>query len=433
MPIVYAHLPVQALNGLKTPSLAPMLAKITPAVVNIAIEKTIPKYKSTSLENLRDLLNGRPAYIAAVGSGVIFDAKKGLIVTNAHVVAGEHLMIVTLKDGRRYRATLVTKNDGFDIAIIKIPAHHLTRVSFGDSDRLKVGDFVAAIGSPFGLTQSVTSGVISALNRVEPQIEGFQSFIQTDAPINPGNSGGALVDMQGHLIGINTAILAPAYGNIGIGFAIPSNMVHSVIEQLLKYGKVEQGVLGVVVQNITPELAGSLGLQHDKGVLVTQIIPGSPADKAGIQTKDIVLTVNNKPIENASQIHNILGLMRPGTPITINILREQKPMTLSAVVGNPKTMQKQRALPFLMGMRLQDFSELESDGQVLKGAIVIDVSDTSPGALAGLQIGDVITNANSQDINSVKQLEDIALHQTKPLLVKVARGNSSLFLVIQPT
>lgn len=426
----FAHMPA-SVDGQKVPSLAPMLAKITPAVVNIAVEKQIPP-TTNSFESQVEAKKIPPRFLAGVGSGVIINAKKGLIITNAHVVSNEKVMLVTLKDGRRFRAKLVGKDDGFDIAIIKIPAINLTSIPFGDSDQLKVGDFVAAIGSPFGLTQTVTSGVISALNRSQPQIEGFQSFIQTDAPINMGNSGGALVNLKGQLVGINTAIVSPSFGNIGIGFAIPSNMVHSVVSQLLKYGKVERGVLGVIAQNITPELASALNLKHQQGVLVTKVMPGSPANEAGFKDEDIILKVNGKVIRSAAQLHNTLGLMRPGTPITIDILRHHEPMALSATVGNPKKMLKQRAMPFLAGMRLQNFKEFEPDGKFLKGAIVVSIADSSPDALAGLLPGDVITQANSQKINSVKDLEKIVMQHPKELLVKVDRGNASLFLVVQP-
>lgn len=426
----FAHMPA-SVDGQKVPSLAPMLAKITPAVVNIAVEKQIPP-TTNSFESQVEAKKIPPRFLAGVGSGVIINAKKGLIITNAHVVSNEKVMLVTLKDGRRFRAKLVGKDDGFDIAIIKIPAINLTSIPFGDSDQLKVGDFVAAIGSPFGLTQTVTSGVISALNRSQPQIEGFQSFIQTDAPINMGNSGGALVNLKGQLVGINTAIVSPSFGNIGIGFAIPSNMVHSVVSQLLKYGKVERGVLGVIAQNITPELASALNLKHQQGVLVTKVMPGSPANEAGFKDEDIILKVNGKVIRSAAQLHNTLGLMRPGTPINIDILRHHEPMALSATVGNPKKMLKQRAMPFLAGMRLQNFKEFEPDGKFLKGAIVVSIADSSPDALAGLLPGDVITQANSQKINSVKDLEKIVMQHPKELLVKVDRGNASLFLVVQP-
>ncbi len=422
-----AHLPTSA-NGKAISSLAPMLAKTTPAVVNIAVEKVLPK---TPGQATLPADKQQPTKALAVGSGVIFNAKKGYIITNAHVVKNQKVMIVTLKDGRRYHAKLIGEEDGFDIAVIQIHADHLKQMQFGDSDKLKVGDFAVAVGSPFGLTQTVTSGVISALNRDTPKIEGFQSFIQTDAPINPGNSGGALIDMDGKLIGINTAILAPNKGNIGIGFSIPSNMVKSVADQLIKYGKVTPGLLGVMAQNISPELADALNLKNDKGVVVTQVVEGSAADNAGVKNEDIITKVNNTPIQSAAQLHNMMGIMRPGTKIHITVMRHHKEKILHAVVGNPKALLKQHYIPYLSGMRLEAFSDLEPNSTLVKGALVLDLKDNSSGALAGLLPGDIIVSANGQAISSIHKLMETAAHAKKRLLLKVARNNSYVYLVIQ--
>ena len=424
--ITLAHIPT-AINGKKVPSLAPILKKVTPAIVNIVVDKKIPLMMQEAAKLSKKKI---PLHEITLGSGVIISAKQGLIVTNAHVVDHEKIMLVTLKDGRRFHARLVGKDDGFDIAILRIHATNLTSLPFANSDQLQVGDFVAAIGSPFGLTQTVTSGVISALNRSRPKIEGYQSFIQTDAPINPGNSGGALVNLKGQLVGINTAIMTPMLGSIGIGFAIPSNMVHSVVTQLLKYGKVERGMLGVLAQNISPDLANALHIKSEHGVVVTKVVPGSAADQAGIKIKDIIEKVNNTQIHNAVQLRNMLGIMRPGTPLKITLDRDQKPMILSATVGNPKKILKQHETPFIAGLSLRDFNELESDGTQLKGVMVTNVSETSEGALAGLLPGDVVTTANSQKVTTIKQLETIATQQTKQLLLTVTRGNKNLFVVI---
>lgn len=424
------------------PTIAPMLDKITPTIVNISVEKEMSPSQSQQGQGqnppgappapAENSPSPNPIYLAAVGSGVIFDAAHGLIITNAHVVQDQHLMLVTLKDGRRFRASLVGKDTGFDIAIIKIPPVRLQQLSIGDSDQIKVGDFVAAIGSPFGLTQTVTTGIISALNRATPQIEGFQSFIQTDAPINPGNSGGALVNMKGQLIGINTAMFTPTYGNIGIGFAIPSNMVQSVINQLLKYGKVQRGMLGVVVQEITPELADILGIKQYGGVLVSEVMPGTPAQDAGLKTEDIIQKLNGKAMTTANQLRNTLGLMPPGTAITLTVSRQHKILVISAHVGNPSEL-KQHQAPFLAGMRLQNFSELQMDGTMLNGVIVNEVDDTSAGAIAGLEAGDVITAANEQPIPTVRDLMEAANKATDHLLLKTTRANMTYYLVLQPS
>jgi Do/DeqQ family serine protease len=423
-----AHLPSNIENA-SVPSLAPMLSQATPAVVNIAVEKVIQPAVNPLQPDADNAM--QPTKVVGVGSGVIINADKGYIITNGHVVSDQQIMIVTLKDGRRYRAKLIGKDDGFDIAVIQINAKHLTAITFGDSDKLKVGDFVVAIGSPFGLTQTVTSGVISALNRSEPHIDSYQNFIQTDAPINPGNSGGALLDLRGQLIGVNTAIVTPSAGNIGIGFAIPSNMVKSVSEQLIQYGKVQRGMLGVMAQNITPELADAMHLKNSEGTIVTDIVPNSPAAKAGLQVQDIIVSVNGALIHSSEQLHNMLGLVRPGTSIAIKVLRAHQEKVLQAVVANQNAIFAQQELPFLNGLRLQKFNDLEPDGSLLNGVIVISVDDTSNGAIAGLQPGDVIISANGQATTSVSKLITIAQSKPAQMLLKVARGNGQVFLVIQ--
>lgn len=413
-----AHIPV---------SLAPMLSRVTPAVVNISVEKNLPKSKPNA--NTPPLDPTQPDYTAGVGSGVIFNAKKGLIITNAHVVDDERLMVVTLKDGRRYKAHLIAKDDDFDIAIIQIHAKHLHRIPFANSDTLHVGDFVAAIGSPFGLRQTVTSGLVSALNRSHPQIEGFQSFIQTDAPINPGNSGGALVNMAGQLVGINTAILAPSNGNIGIGFAIPSNMVKNVVRQLQQYGTVKRGMLGVSVQNITPAIAKAFHV-NTQGALITGTLPGSPARKAGLKSEDIVKAINGEPIKSSTALRNNLALMRPGTHFTLNLVRNHKPITLTATVGDPNRFNLVIAVPLLSGLRLQNLDEVETDGTQLQGVIVFNADDTSAGAIAGLQAGDVITHANFQRVKTLSQLVALAKKNADHLLLEVSHDNKNEFLVV---
>lgn len=431
IPVVgYAHLP-SSVGGKAVTSLASMLSKVTPAVANIAVEKIIPPQQIYTLKQRKKNALLPPAKIIGVGSGVIINAKKGYIVTNAHVVKNQKIMIVTLKDGRHYHAKLIGKDTGFDIAIIQIKAKHLQQISIGNSSRLKVGDFVVAVGSPYGLNQTVTSGVISALNRSNPPIEGFQNFIQTDAPINPGNSGGALIDMHGKLIGINTAIVTPNAGNIGIGFAIPSNMVISVADQLIKYGKVERGMLGVLAQNITPELADAMNLKHNRGAMVTQIVPNSPAAKAGLKVEDIIKSVDDNSIRNSQQLHNMLGLIRPGTDVKITVLRDHKEQRLTAVVGNPKAILMQRELPFLAGMRLQKYTGLEPNSTVINGVLVVSVSDTSNGAMAGLIPGDVILSVNGHALSSLNEMIHIAKTKPTQMLLKVSRGTEQIFLVLQ--
>ncbi len=407
-------------------SLAPMLENTTASVVKITVSKenSLAPFQSSSSRSYSNKEVG-------LGSGVIIDASQGLIVTNAHVISQSKIILVTLKNGRRYLAKFIGEDDGFDIAVIQIRAKHLTSIPFGDSDQLQVGEFVAAIGSPFGLTQTVTSGVISALNRSEPKIEGYQSFIQTDTSINPGNSGGALVNLKGEFIGMNTALVSPLVGNVGIGFAIPSNMVRSVAQQLVRYGKVKRGMLGVVAQNITPSLADALNLKSDRGAVVTEIIPNSPADKIGLKVADIIETLNDKPIRSAEQLRNSLGMMRPDTPIKLAVSRQSKKLLFTTQVGDPQKLSKQQELPFIGGLQLQDFSELESNGIYLKGVIVTGVGETSAGALAGLEVGDVIIKANNQVVTSITQLQKVAESKPRELLLQISRDNTGLFLVVE--
>lgn len=425
--VCLAHLPTTQSN--QDNSLAPMLEKITPSVVNIYVEQVKMTKLSDLLPSQTNSDTKVPVKSYAVGSGIIFNSAKGMIVTNAHVVADQKLIIVTLKNGERYRAKLIAKDTAYDIAVLHIDAKNLTALTFANSDNVKVGDFVTAIGSPYGLSQTVTSGVVSAMNRTHPKIEGYQSFIQTDAPINPGNSGGALVNMKGQLIGINTAIVAPSDGNIGIGFAIPSNMVESVIAQLEKYGKVKRGVLGVIVQNITPELADALHLKSMKGALISQVVPETPAATAGLKAEDVITEIDHHPVYGAVQLRNAMGLIHPGTEAVLTYLRDNKIETVTVTVADPKTL-KEKKEPYFEGLRLQDFHELESDGTSLNGVLITGLSDSSNGAIAGLVVSDVITAVDGKSVASVKALQEMVAHETKPLLLSVMRGNNNLFLML---
>jgi len=317
------------------PSLAPMLERVLPAVVNIKAQ-----IKITDLLTLQQMQkqqekaqrnSNRPQALrdtfVSVGSGVIVNADKGYILTNAHVVNDAQTVIVTLSDSRHFRAKVIGMDKPSDVALLQIKAKNLTAVALGDSNNLKVGDFVAAIGNPFGLNQTVTSGIISALGRSTLGIESFENFIQTDAPINPGNSGGALIDMKGNIIGINTAILAPERGSIGIGFAIPSNMAKSVMMQLIQYGDVQRGMLGVGAQDLTPDLASAFDAEETKGAAVTLVLPRSPAQQAGIQVGDIITSVNNVDVKNASDVVNTIGFLRVNTKANINLLRKGKTLS----------------------------------------------------------------------------------------------------------
>ncbi|HEX4618259.1 MAG TPA: trypsin-like peptidase domain-containing protein, partial [Steroidobacteraceae bacterium] len=267
------------------------------------------------------------------GSGVVVDAASGYVLTNGHVVENATRIDVTTKDNRRFTAKLIGRDADTDVALLQIPAEGLTAVPMGDSDRLQVGDFVLAIGNPFGLGQTVTSGIVSALGRSGLGVEGFEDFIQTDASINPGNSGGALVNLRGELIGINTEILSRNGGNLGIGFAIPINMARGVMDQLVKYGSVRRGQLGVSMYTVTPDIAHSLGLASAAGALVSQVVEGSPADQAGVRVGDVITSANGQPVKSNSELRNVIGLLRVGDRMDIGLVRDGKPMRVTAFIA----------------------------------------------------------------------------------------------------
>lgn len=342
---VYGALPTEV-NGQALPSLATMLEKITPAVVNIATEGRQPV--NDSLLNdpfFKRFFGDTPPgerQINGTGSGVIIHAQHGHILTNSHVVESADAIHVTLKDGRKYLAEVVGIDPRADLAVIQIPAERLTAMRFGDSDRLRVGDFVVAIGNPYSIGQTVTSGIISALHR-NPGISEYENFIQTDAPINLGNSGGPLVNLNGELIGINTAILGDqGGGNLGIGFAVPINTAAGVITQIVRYGNVERGQLGVEVQDIDPAMARDFGIKPNEGAIINQVLAGSPAEKAGIEAGDIIIKMNTKNVHSAVDVKNIIGDLRVGTEVHMTLLRAGRPRNITVIIAPPK-MEKSSA------------------------------------------------------------------------------------------
>lgn len=428
-------------------TIAPMLQKALPAVVNIRAQIKVTDFntlreiqrqrrgKDSNNENSDQDQNSEqnlPSTFVSVGSGVVVDANNGYILTNAHVVNDAQSVTITLGDGRHYTAKIIGADKPSDIALLQIKAKNLTSIPIGDSNKLKVGDYVAAIGNPFGLNQTVTSGIISALGRTTLGIENYENFIQTDAPINPGNSGGALVNMQGELVGINTAILAPNQGSVGIGFAIPANMAHSVMQQFIQFGDIRRGFLGIGAQDITPDLAEAFNITISKGAAVTQIRPGSPAEQAGLQAGDIITAVNGSEVKSASDVVNTVGFLRVDSKINLNILRNNKNITVNVVLTDPKKnkQQLQQLDPFLYGVGLKDFSLLSPVYGSIQAVLVVSVEEDSRAWNSDLRPGDVITSVNQQKIKNITELKAATAKGGKLLLLNVLRGPAAIFLVL---
>lgn len=434
-------------GGASMPSLAPMVAETSPAVVNIATY--------THVVNQSPLMNDpffrrffnvpqagphrskRPRAVAA-GSGVIVDENKGYVLTNAHVVRGADDIKVTLQDGSTLKAKLVGQDKQVDLAVLQVKSDDLTQINFAKADSLKVGDYVVAIGNPFALGQTVTSGIVSALGRAGLGIEGYENFIQTDASINPGNSGGALVNLQGELVGMPTAILAPTGGNVGIGFAIPISMISHVMNQLIEHGKVERAVLGVSIQTVTSNLAQALGLNKgQKGVVVSQVMPKSAAEAAGLKAGDVITAVDGKRITSASQLSNRVGLAPVGQSITLGVLRDGKETSIKATLRKQAATTQNEAQPNTdsLDSRLQGatFSTVES-GQLSyadKGVLIDGVQRGSAAQRAGLQPGDVIVSANHQRVVDIKSFTAALKEKSESLLLRINRRGGIFFLVIR--
>jgi len=421
---------------MQVPSLSPMIKKVSPAVVNIATRGTIhekgpqnPLLDDPFFRRFFDVppdSGPRDRPFQSAGSGVIFDAKTGYIVTNAHVVENASEITVTLQDGRDLKAEIVGSDEPSDVAVLKVKPDGLTQIALGDSSKVEVGDFAVAIGNPFGLAHTVTSGIISGLSRSGINPDGYEDFIQTDASINPGNSGGALVNLRGELIGINTAILSRSGGNIGIGFAIPVNMAHSVMDQLIKYGSVKRGLLGVSMYTVTPDLAKSLGLKNSEGALVSQVVDGSPAQKAGIRTGDVITSVNGQPVKSNSELRNAIGLLRVGDKVEVGLLRDGKPLRVTATISDTSasTLGPAESIhPAFEGATLADAPD---EG----GALVKNVEPGSQAAQSGLRTNDIIVGANKGKVMNLQQLRERAKNQPA-LVLEVRRGNTIILIALR--
>jgi Do/DeqQ family serine protease len=420
------------------PSLNPVLARVSSAVVNISVEGKAVNPMAPLLEDpfFRRFF-GVPDQLpeqrtSSVGSGVIIDAENGYILTNRHVIADADRIEVTLTDRRELEARLVGADPEMDIAVLKVDANGLTGMPIGDSQTLKIGDFVVALGNPFGLGQTATLGIVSALGRSGLGLEGYEDFIQTDASINPGNSGGALIDLSGNLVGINTAILSRSGGNIGIGFAIPVHMAMRAASQIIEFGEVRRGQMGVTIQDVTPDLAEAMRIPPYSGALVAEVLRGSPAEKAGLRPGDVITRLQGAPVPGSAQLRNRIGLMRPGERVDLEVRRGDETLNLSLEL----TSREARAEPGDSGERFAGLALGPiPDGHPLAretgGLYVHAVEPGSKAARAGIAPGDVIVGVNRRPVETLEDLRrEASAAAGKPLLLHIRRGSGSLFVAL---
>ncbi|ABF14165.1 Do family serine endopeptidase [Candidatus Palibaumannia cicadellinicola] len=432
-----AALPIDVNGQNNIPSLAPMLAKVLPAVVSVHVEGTqsTPQFAFPVPKEFKyffgpdfpsDNYSTRP--FEGIGSGVIINANQGYIITNNHVITGADQIKVQLNDGRKFNARIIGYDEQTDLALLQLPidSTNLTEVKMADSDTLKVGDFAIAVGNPFGLDQTVTSGIISALGRSGLHLEGLEHFIQTDASINRGNSGGALVNLKGELIGINTAILAPGGGNIGIGFAIPSNIVKNLSQQLIEFGEVKRSQLGIRGTELTMDIAQAFHIENQHGAFVSEVIIGSAAAKAKIQAGDIILSVDGKPIHNFDELRVKVGTTMPGKTINIGILRNNRLFNIPVILDdNISTIFNQEALtPELQGAILSNWKR--KDGT--KGILVESIIKGSPAARLGLQQHDLIVGLNLEPVHNLAELRKALERKPTVKALDIMRGDNHVFV-----
>ena len=428
-----AVLPV-AVDGAPLPSLAPVLKEVTPSVVNVYTQTRV-RVRSPLLDDpiFRRFFNvpdvPRERVSQSLGSGVIVDAEKGYVLTNNHVIARADEISVGLKDGRSLEAKLIGTDPDTDLAVIQIPPENLTALQLADTDNLQVGDFVVAVGNPFGLGQTVTSGIVSALGRTGLRGLEYQNFIQTDASINPGNSGGALINLRGELVGINSAIFTPSGGNVGIGFAIPASMARYVMDQLIRFGEVRRGTLGLFVQDLTAELAGAFAVEMGSGVLVAEVAAGSAAEDAGLQPGDVILRMENRAINSAQDFHNAEGRLALGESLKVEFLREGKIHDKSLVI---------QPVPVLIGADLDFRLEgarfvgltAKHNQQNLSGVLLDELTPGSRLARAGLAEGDIITGVNRQRVNNLVDFQQVLEKKRSTILLQIRRRGRAYIVQI---
>ena len=420
-------------------TVAPVLKEVTPAVVNISVRgrrmQRNPLMDDPFFRRFFNAPGQRSVPVQGIGSGVIIDSD-GLVVTNHHVVNGAEEIVVTLRDRREFEATLVGSDPGTDVALLRIDAEDLAQLPPGDSDSLEVGDFVVAIGNPFGLGQTVTLGIVSALGRsglgLGMGIEGYEDFIQTDASINRGNSGGALVDLDGQLVGINTAISSPSGGSVGIGFAVPTRMVKAVVEQLLEFGEVRRGLLGVVISNVEPGVAEGLGLGADKGAVVSQVMEDSPAEEADIRPYDVIVSIDDEAVEGAADLRNRVGLVPVGEEVLVGLLRDGERIEKRVVIGegNFAVADSDGAPERFDGAEFRDLGPQHPLHGEVEGVEVAQVDPGSGVARAGLRPGDIILHVNRKPVRNTREFFEIVNAQDGALALYVQRGNARSFVAL---
>lgn len=433
-----AALPL-AVDGKPLPSLADMLDGVTPAVVNIATETQVelrmnPLFNHPFFRRFFDLPN-QPLRRRnqSLGSGVIVDAARGLVMTNNHVIANADDITVNLADGRELRAELIGGDPDTDVAVVRIEADNLTALPLADSSALRVGDFVVAIGNPFNLGQTVTSGIVSALGRSGLGITGYEDLIQTDASINPGNSGGALVNLRGELVGINTAIYSRSGGNIGIGFAIPVNMAQQIMNQLVEHGEVQRGFLGARFQDIDTRLAEAFGLSESAGAILVGVAEDSPAARAGLVPGDIITRFNDRRITNAATLRTQIGLAEVGTEVTIDFLRAGEPRRVTLTVAPREQLAEDGRFrnERLASMTVGDIpADLPAHGRV-RGVLVFDIARNSPAFQAGIRKGDIISSVNRKATPSLQAFLAVVNDEPGQLLLRVHRGSQAVYMLIR--
>jgi len=432
MGTAYAALP-QTVKGEPVTSLAPLVEEVSPAVVNIRVSQTVTSRNSFGDDAFRRFFGlpdgggGGSREIASAGSGVIVDAERGYILTNHHVVGDADAIQISLIDGTVHDAEIVGSDPATDIAVIKVDAEGLTQMTIGDSTGARVGDFVIAIGNPFGLGHTVTSGIISALGRSGISRDGYEDFIQTDASINPGNSGGALVNMNGELIGINSAIISRSGGNVGIGFAVPTEIASSIMHQILDFGEIRRGLLGVIIQSIDAQAAEALGSDIESGALITSIQSDSAAEVAGLEVGDIIVEINEKKVDGAPELRNRIGLLRSGEQVDITYLRDNETFSTQAELGRAQSQMVlgEEIHPGLAG---SIFAAATTAGE--NGIEINEVQEGTPASQRGLRTGDLITHVNRLRVQDLQDLREVA-SRYDILFLNIRRGDRALMFQIR--